>query len=516
MKRDLFLISLFFLTASTFLAAQQRRSVSPKQANTLHPENSLNASGPMISRTVYSMDFESVPDFSLTFSPWFAIDKDTSATYGIQNVDFPHSGSKMAYIAFNPAHTTPPMTDLGIQPHSGSRFGGCFDAVNPSNNDWFISPRIHLETGGSFSFWVKSYTGMFGLEKYKVAISVTDSNPSSFTLLSGAAPLVADTFWTRKAYELSAYNNQDVYLAIQCVSDTSFLFMIDDIEVQTTVSNPSTLSLDFESFNDFSLTFYPWMTVDVGGGGTYFFQNYAFPNDGAPFAYIVFNPDSVSPPMTDEAIFAHSGKQYGACFSSMPPNNPNNKWLISPMVHLGSNPQIGFWTKTYNKFYGYEKYKVAVSTTSLDPSTFTVVSGPVPLEAPENWGYRQYNLTGFANSDAYVGIQCVTDTGFIFMVDDIRIGDNLAVGDITQPDGVTVYPNPARDRIFINFGNGLIPRSGIKIWNLLGENIGGTSVLSVGSGTYEMDLHGLTKGVYYLSLPFPDKTVIKKIVITGY
>ncbi|MCX6252046.1 MAG: choice-of-anchor J domain-containing protein [Bacteroidetes bacterium] len=516
MERRFILFNLFFLFLSTYVAAQQQRSLPSETRNIAKYEKTGNNAGASTSiKTIYSMDFESVTDFSLNFSPWITFDKDTSATYQVNGVTFPHSGSPFAFIAFNPAQTTPPMTDLNIQPHSGSRFGGCFDDETSPNNDWFISPHIHLETGGSFSFWVKSYTANYGLEKYEVAISVTDSNPSSFTIISGATPLAADTFWTKKNFSLSAYNNQNVYVAIQCVSEAAFLFMIDDIEVTTTPSAPSSAWLDFESISDFSLTFYPWMTIDVNGGATYNITNYSFPNTGDPFAFIAFNPATVSPPITDNGILPHSGNKYGACFSSAPPSNPNNKWLISPLLHLTSNPHIEFWTKTYNPDYGYEKYNVAVSTTSLNPNTFVSVSGPVPLEAPENWGYRRYELNGYANMDVYVGIQCVTDNGFIFMIDDIFIGENLGIQDSFPEDGVTVFPNPARDRIFINFGNRLMRHSGIVLYNTLGEAVCNPAIVSKLAGSYELKLPRQNGGVYFLSLPFEERTVNKKIIFDG-
>jgi PKD repeat protein len=180
----------------------------------------------------FTMDFESVTDFSLTFPPWTVADLDGSLTYGIQDYTFPHATEAVAFIAFNPAQVTPSMSgDVEIQPHGGSRFGACFSATTPPNNDWFISPQIQLNYNGSFSLWVKSYTAEYGLEKYKVAVSTTDNNPASFTVISGPTALEAPDNWTKVTFNLSAYNSQLIYLAIQCVSNDAFIFMIDDLEV---------------------------------------------------------------------------------------------------------------------------------------------------------------------------------------------------------------------------------------------------------------------------------------------
>ncbi len=557
----------------------------------LHPNQS--------SQTVFTMDFESTPDFSLTFSPWTVLDKDSSATFQITGETFPHSGEPFAFISFNPAQVTPPMTDPGIQPHSGSRFGACFADRVPPNNDWFISPGIHLDTNGSFSFWVKSCTGWYGLEKYKVGVSTTDNNPGSFTFISGPTPLLADTFWIKKTFSLSAYNNRQVYIAIQCVSDTSFIFMIDDLAILTgdsavladfsadktnipaggsvnftdqsdgnptswlwsfpggspamsnlrnpsnvvyatqgiynvtltvtkgtysdtrtrnsyiTVASsyPSFMSLDFESLADFTLDFSPWFIADVNGGGTYIITDHTFPNYGDPFSFIAFNPGQVHPPMTDSGIQPHSGQRFGACFSSAPPYNPNNKWLISPKMHLGPNPQIGLWVKTYNLMYGFEKYNIGVSKTTNNPGDFTVISGPVPLEAPVDWSYRQFSLADYTNEDVYLGIQCVSDTAFIFMVDDIQIGSNLFVEEIPPGEWVALYPNPAQDKIFINFGTRPVKNPKVILFNNMGTVIGHPEFPSEVKGSIEVRLPDLTNGIYYLSVSDEKRNTVKKIII---
>jgi PKD repeat protein len=550
-------------------------------------------------QTAYTMDFESVGNFSLSFSPWITLDIDHSATYEIQDENFPHSGQPFAFISFIPSQVSPPMTQAEIQPHSGSHFGACFSDTIPPNNDWFISPRIHLDTSGSFSFWVKSYTGRYGLEKYKVGVSVTDSAPGSFTFISGSAPLIADTFWTKRTFSLSAFNNRQVYVAIQCVSDDAFIFMIDDLVIlpgdsvvladftadktsvpagasvnftdqsagnpvswswsfpggspaQSNLQNPSNImyttpgtynvtltvnkgtysdtktrnnyitvtsaypsftSLDFESQADFSLDFSPWFVADVNGGETYGIQNYTFTNQGDPFAFIAFNPASVVPAMTDSGIQPHSGRRFGACFSSPPPHNPNNKWLISPKMHLGDNPQIGLWVKTCNTGFDFEKYTIAVSTTGNNPSDFTVISGPLAQQAPAEWAYRQYSLADYTGTDVFIGIQCVSNDQFLLMVDDIQIGSSLAVNEIPRAGDVAVYPNPTRDKIFVTFGARTVKDLKIVLFNSLGIGLGHQEFSSEVNGTIEFRLPSLTAGVYYLSVTDETGNRIKKIII---
>lgn len=178
----------------------------------------------------------------------------------------------------------------------------------------------------------------------------------------------------------------------------------------------------FEGYSDFETDFSPWFNVDVDGADTYGITDYTFPNNGEPMSFIVFNPDEVSPPMTDDpAIQPHTGEKFAACFSSIPPPY-NNDWLISPQMTLGTNSELSFWVKSYTDTYGLERYNVGVSTTGTNPEDFIIISGPTPMLAPaDNWEEQTYDLGDYNGQTVYVGIQCVSEDAFIFMVDDVSV-----------------------------------------------------------------------------------------------
>jgi hypothetical protein len=110
----------------------------------------------------------------------------------------------------------------------------------PFNNDWLISPQTTLGTNSMFHFYVKSYTDQYGLEKYNVLVSTTDNNPGSFTSISGSTPLLAPVEWTHMEFDLSMYDGQTIYVAIQCVSEDAWVFMVDDISIDFVVGTPET------------------------------------------------------------------------------------------------------------------------------------------------------------------------------------------------------------------------------------------------------------------------------------
>jgi hypothetical protein len=174
--------------------------------------------------------FEAYDDFSLSFAPWILTDIDLSVTYGITDVTFLNSEAAMAYIIFNPANTTPPVASL--VPHGGAKVAACFAATAPPNNDYLITPRLQLGTNSAVKFFAKSHTAQYGLEQFRVGVStLTNPNVPGFQYITGTTSVLAPTTWTEYVYDLSAYDNQRVYITIRCVSNDAFIFFVDDFSV---------------------------------------------------------------------------------------------------------------------------------------------------------------------------------------------------------------------------------------------------------------------------------------------
>lgn len=175
-------------------------------------------------------DFESYDDFVLEFLPWTNIDVDGSTTYGMTNTDWPNAYAEQAFIIFNPSQTTPPVEDM--PPHSGDKLAACFAATTPPNDDWMITPMVGIESGYNVSFWAKSYTDQYGLERFRVGVSTTGLDPSDFTIISEGDYVEAPVDdWTEFSYDLASYAGQSIYVAIQCVSHDAFILLIDDFYI---------------------------------------------------------------------------------------------------------------------------------------------------------------------------------------------------------------------------------------------------------------------------------------------
>jgi len=82
--------------------------------------------------------------------------------------------------------------------------------------------------------------------RQSVAVSTTNTDPSSFTVISSGSYVEAPVeAWTEFSYDLSSYAGQNIYVAIVCVSADAFIFMVDDIYMGPAKSG----SKDFVEYN---------------------------------------------------------------------------------------------------------------------------------------------------------------------------------------------------------------------------------------------------------------------------
>lgn len=206
--------------------------------------------------TIFEDSFETYIDFSVSdFGSWGVIDVDLLATYlgGLPDGTpaWDNAGDPQAFMIFNPTvagvtnNTTAP--DLrNFDSRTGLKYAACWAGVPAApvtaNNDWLISPPVTLgSTGNVMSFWAKSLSSSYGLERYRVAIFVGTGNPTpaQFVYLAGSPVALTAPYpaWEERVIsstQLNPYNGQTVRFGIQCVSPDAYMFMVDDFKVTTT------------------------------------------------------------------------------------------------------------------------------------------------------------------------------------------------------------------------------------------------------------------------------------------
>lgn len=473
-------------------------------------------------------DFEGFADFATDLSPWTAITLNTSNTYGFTGITFPGSGTPFAYMAFNPSATTPPVTDMSA--FSGQRFAANFASTTAPDNSWLITPLVSIGNNYQLSFMVKSFTAQYGLERYKVLVSTTNTQTTSFTQISEGAYLQAPaTAWTPVSFDLSAYAGQDIYVAIQCVSNDAFVFMVDDVFIGAAA--PKSL-INYKVYLDGTEVA---TTTDLN----YTFTNLQ-PGDyiaGVQAVYTSGSSAIVTEPFTIEG----TPVTYNVTFVV---KDQNEQLITDAVVTFDGTAQAAGVYVIEEVEAGTYAYSVAKAGYTPSSGNVTVVDQDVTVNVVLNQIINTYTVTfvvedaeGNDISDAVVTFDGTALNAGEYVISDVAAGtydytvarENYlpATGQVTVTDqdvtvnvvlttsvmdldglaGLKVYPNPTSGILYVALGN---HTADLMVVNHLGEVV---AMVKEAQQTAKLDLSGLAKGSYILRIQSQETVVTSKFNI---
>jgi hypothetical protein len=270
---------------------------------------------------------------------------------------------------------------------------------------------------------------------------------------------------------------------------------------------PIIYQTSFEEFPDFALNFGNWLLLDVDTSPTLEIDNIDFANEGSPMAFMIFNPSATTPPITDTP--AHTGQKMAACIAATTP--PNNDWMITPRLQLGTENSVSLWVRSANNENGLERFRVGLSTNiNASPETFTMLSGPNYVEAPLEWTLYTYQVpTSFNTRFVRFGIKCESNNAFALLVDDVKIKGYNGVGNdeefvpITKTALLGNYPNPFNAETSISYNIKNDTPVNIEIYNLKGQKVKTLVNSLVKAGNHKITWKGtddngrkVTSGIY--------------------
>ncbi len=280
----------------------------------------------------------------------------------------------------------------------------------------------------------------------------------------------------------------------------------------------------FESYSNFALNFGNWILHDEDNSATITFDAVDFTNEGNPMAFMIFNPTATTPLLTN--VSAHTGQRMAASIASTTP--PNNDWMITPRMRLGTENAFSFWARSANNVSGLERFRVGISIDdNPTPDTFTMLSGNSYVEAPVEWTHYTYQVpVTFNAARGRFGIKCESNNAYMFLVDDIVIQgyngvpNEDAVIPVTETALLGNYPNPFNPETIISYDVKNDAQINIEIYNIKGQKIKTLVNGKVKAGNHKITWKGddengrqVTSGVYFYKLNAGMYTSTRKMIL---
>ena len=191
--------------------------------------------------TLWRDNFECYDAFAIeNIGDWIMYDLDGGTTWGANAVDFTNESYVGTAIVFNYPIVATGSDTAAWNTYEGNQglyfFASGANSTAFPNDDWMISPEFTIDgvTSPTLSFWAKSITDQYGLERMRVAVgNSTDYN--DFTVISSENYIEVPTDWTRYEFDLSAYEGQTIRIAIHYVGNDSFVLQMDSFVVEGTL-----------------------------------------------------------------------------------------------------------------------------------------------------------------------------------------------------------------------------------------------------------------------------------------
>jgi hypothetical protein len=187
-------------------------------------------------------DWDGYADFATNLTPWINIDVHGEATWGAEDFDWPGQYSAFGWMVMNPTATEPSIN--ATHPAAvGTKY--VFSAASnvtpalPEENKWLISPQMEVSAESVLSFYAKSITDAWGLERLKVYVSATgDAALESFEQISDGNFIEVPVDWTEYDFDLSEFAGNNIRFAVESVSNDAFMLFLDGFQVTNLAGDP--------------------------------------------------------------------------------------------------------------------------------------------------------------------------------------------------------------------------------------------------------------------------------------
>ncbi len=186
-------------------------------------------------------DFENYQDFSSTIGNWENVDIDAEATIDFANFDFPGEQNQMAFIAFNPLATTPPLTS-GLA-FRGSKYLASFNAVGGESNNWVITPNFDLTDYNTpevtVTFKAKTLTDEMFDDYIRVGMSDGSIDPTDFIIVNPENAILLSDNWVEYSVTVQNIESDNIRLGFQHLNFDGDMLMLDDVVIDINSANPN-------------------------------------------------------------------------------------------------------------------------------------------------------------------------------------------------------------------------------------------------------------------------------------
>lgn len=155
-----------------------------------------------------------------------------------------------------------------------------------------------------------------------------------------------------------------------------------------------------------------------------------------------------------------------------------------------------------------------IQSISVSPPSFSVLLGPGDTASASTHVYPDQDDISREGDITYVFFDSDNPSDSATYTVTYKVeGSGISVNEISTMPELSVYPNPATDRLQVNYSGQSAQNSSFEIINLVGSRVYSKS-LQASESTFNLNISNLSPGVYFCVLKADNKLVTsKKLVV---
>jgi hypothetical protein len=246
--------------------------------------------------------------------------------------------------------------------------------------------------------------------------------------------------------------------------------------------------------------------LTVGTATVPYFMGFEATDNLLGWSVIDANSDLYTWNIYTSAKYAHTGDGFAAYDYNLDATTAADDWLFTKCISLssGNSYQLKFyyraldiaWEEAMNVNIGTVNSVAGMTTQLVDLPSITDTTYPSSTTI----------FTVPSTGTYYIGFHCKSLANKdLLLIDDISIDLITGVAENSVQD-ISVYPNPANDKLFILSDN----IKNVEIFNLLGKVVFETETINPNGS---IDIANLPKGTYIVRITKDNSVISKKINI---
>mgnify|MGYP002335665319 CR=1 FL=1 len=161
----------------------------------------------------------------------------------------------------------------------------------------------------------------------------------------------------------------------------------------------------------------------------------------------------------------------------------------------------------------------ATFTTLWDGQGATLNTAPAydPFFVPRSgeWATEMIDLSEYVGEEVNIRFRAISGWGNNLYLDNINVSDVVATEELTEVTDISLFPNPAKDMMRVDFDLEEARQLQVEVFNATGQRVQQLGATNFNSGRNQLtlDVSQLSNGVYFLRMFNADRELNRRFIV---